>query len=181
MDTEGIDALDAHGTDDARILAMAIMLSSVFCFNSTGHMDESQVQSLSFMTRVASAVGSGSGHSPTLYWILRDFNLRLADKEGRPMSHSEYIESALSHPPDSKCATREAIRGLFPTRHLVTLPRPTSGESVLGLESRAERVLSDQFKNAFGRFAPTSSRAAGPSWRAGSPSTGPCSSDSAAP
>jgi hypothetical protein len=123
LDTEGIDALDAESEHDVKIFALAVLLSSSFAYNSMSHLDEAAVQTLSLMTRVAESVSDS--HSPTLYWILRDFALQLADSEGKPISHAEYLEQALAPPVSStKCATREALRSVFPTRHLVTLPRP---------------------------------------------------------
>jgi predicted nucleic acid-binding Zn-ribbon protein len=134
VDTEGIDALDVESAHDMRIFAMAVLLGSVFCFNSTSHIDETAVQTLSLMTRVASSMTSVS-HKPSLYWILRDFTLKMVDERGFPITHQQYMETALTSPSSSKCSTREAIKSIFGTRHLVTLPRPHKTEA-----TRLERI-----------------------------------------
>lgn len=134
MDTEGIDALDVESTHDMRIFALAVLLGSVFCFNSMNVIDEAAVQTLSLMTRVASAMTSVS-HSPLLYWVLRDFALQLVDEGGNPITHEQYLESALNTQSVTKCATREAIKSVFQQRFLVTLPRPHKSEA-----TRLERI-----------------------------------------
>ena len=134
VDTEGIDALDVESAHDMRIFAMAVLLGSVFCFNSMSHIDETAVQTLALMTRVASSMTSVS-HKPSLYWILRDFALKMVDESGSPITHQQYMETALTSPSSSKCATREAIKSIFGTRHLVTLPRPHKTEA-----TRLERI-----------------------------------------
>ena len=131
-DTEGIDALDVESEHDVRIFALAVLLGSVFCYNSTSHIDEAAVQTLSLLTRVASSLDN-TLHRPVLYWVLRDFELQLVDNRGNPMSHEAYLEAALHSPEGasaSKCSTREAISSIFLKRHLVTLPRPHKGDGV---------------------------------------------------
>lgn len=119
VDSEGIDALDVESEHDVKIFALAVLLSSTLVYNSMSHLDEAAVQTLSLMTKVAESVGEGrSDHH--LYWVLRDFRLQLVDADGKRLSHSDYLERAL----EGKCATRDAIKRVFPTRHLVTLPRP---------------------------------------------------------
>jgi len=146
LDTEGIDALDAENAHDVRVFALAVLMCSAFAYNSMSHLDEAAVQTLSLMTRITDAVGEDGAHAPSLYWILRDFSLQLVDGQGNPMSHSEYLEQALTQPSTSaKCATREAIRKVFPTRHLVTLPRPHRGESAQKLDAKTPSALQPKF------------------------------------
>lgn len=142
VDTEGIDALDAESEHDVKVFALAVLLSSVLVYNSMSHLDEAAVQTLSLMTRVAEAVGDAS-HAPTLYWVLRDFALQLADTAGNPLSHADYLEQALAA--DGKCATRAAIRRVFPGRHLVTLPRPHKGDSAQRLDAKGPSALQPKF------------------------------------
>lgn len=128
MDTEGIDALDAKTANDVKIFALAVLISSCFVYNSTSHLDESAVNTLSLMTRVAESFDANV--CPLFYWVLRDFSLELKDVHGKPMTHAEYLEQALQPPSElGKCATRDAIKQIFPVRHLVTLPRPHKGDS----------------------------------------------------
>lgn len=146
LDTEGIDALDAENAHDVRVFALAVLMCSSFAYNSMSHLDEAAVQTLSLMTRITDAVGEDGQHAPSLYWILRDFSLQLVDGQGNAMSHSEYLEQALSPPSTSvKCATREAIKKVFPTRHLVTLPRPHKGESAQKLDTKTPSAIQPKF------------------------------------
>ena len=149
-DTEGIDALDAESEHDVRVFALAVLMSSVFIYNSQSHLDEAAVQTLSLMTRIAERIGGE--HDPHLYWVLRDFALQLADDHGKPMTHKEYLERSLSPCVADKCKTREAIKKIFKTRHLVTLPRPHKTDSAQKLDQKGSSAISakfDKFLNTF--------------------------------
>lgn len=134
VDTEGIDALDADDTHDVRIFTLALLLSSVFLYNSVGAIDETAMQTLSLMTRVTnnvrvqndveSSAAELSEHMPTFYWVLRDFALKLTDRKGNPITTDEYLEEALQATDPQRDHIRSAIRNAFPRRKLVTLPRP---------------------------------------------------------
>ena len=150
LDTEGIDALDAESDHDVRIFALAILLSSAFVYNSTSHLDEAALQTLSLMTRVSEALGDAA--DGRLYWVLRDFSLQLVDEDGQKISHAEYLERALAQAGASKCATREAIRSVFPNRHLVTLPRPGRGESAQNLEAKGAAGVNAKFERHLETF-----------------------------
>lgn len=151
LDTEGIDALDVESAHDVRIFALAVLLSSSFAFNSMSHLDEAAVQTLSLMTRVAESV-STDHHAPSLYWVLRDFALQLVDVDGKAISHTEYLEQALSTGGQSKCATRDAIKSVFPKRHLVTLPRPHKGDSAQRLDHKGASALAPKFESYLNTF-----------------------------
>ena len=148
MDTEGIDALDANDTHDVRVFTLALLLSSAFVYNSVGAIDETAMQTLSLMTRVTQNVKVQSNtedanvqelaqHMPAFFWILRDFSLRLVDKEGKTLTADEYLENALQTSDPQKDQVRGAIRGAFQRRRLITLPRPTNDDNnMTHLESR---------------------------------------------
>lgn len=137
MDTEGIDALDANDTHDVRIFSLALLLSSSFLYNSMGAIDETSIQTLSLMTRVTQNVRFDTDddpsakmlapHMPKFYWVLRDFNLKLTDKNNQAISEQEYLEQALALTNDpNKNSVREAIRDSFATRYLTKLPQPSN-------------------------------------------------------
>lgn len=150
LDTEGIDALDAESQHDVRIVAIAVLICSAFAYNSMSHLDEAAVQTLSLMTKISQAL-EGGGHAPSLYWVLRDFSLQMVDAEGRSLTNADYLEQALQPPTGlDKCATRDAIRGVFRERHLVTLPRPHRGESAQRLDARGSAGLSPKFERYLG-------------------------------
>ena len=173
LDSEGIGALDASDDHDVRVFALAVLLCSAFAYNGSSHIDEGAVQTLSLMTRVAESVG-GDAHAPTLYWILRDFALQLADADGKPLTHAAYLEQALdpAGAPAGKCATREAIRAVFPARHLVTLPRPHKGDTAQRLDHKAASALSPRFEKALEVFRAHLREHAKPMAAAGAPMSG---------
>lgn len=173
LDSEGIGALDASDDHDVRVFALAVLLCSAFAYNGSSHIDEGAVQTLSLMTRVAESVG-GDAHAPTLYWVLRDFALQLSDQAGNPLTHAEYLEQALDPvgAPAGKCATREAIRAVFPARHLVTLPRPHKGDTAQKLDLKAASALSPRFEKALEVFRAHLREHAKPMAAAGAPMSG---------
>ena len=150
MDTEGIDALDASSAHDIHVFAMAILFSSMFLYNSQSHIDEKSIQTLALMTRIADSVSSS--FSPQFYWILRDFSLQLTDAEGKVITHKDYLEQSLSTLPGEKCKTREAIKQVFKTRFLVTLPRPHKTDSSQKLDLKGSNGISAKFEKFLGLF-----------------------------
>lgn len=162
LDTEGIDALDAESDHDVRIVGLALLLCSAFAYNSMSHLDEAAVQTLGLMARVAAAIGAdddgdGAGpgaQRPSFYWVLRDFSLQLVDAEGKPITHTQYLDQALETPAgaSAKCATRDAVKTLFPERHLVTLPRPGRGDSAQKLDARGAAAMSPKFERFLDTF-----------------------------
>ena len=147
MDSEGIDSLEANDNHDVTVFTLALLLSSIFCYNSTGALDEAAMQTLSLVTNVCERVRSSvkvadGGDAETTYkgrpdaladempqfiWILRDFALQLQTRSGTQCGPDQYLEEALND--DSSCGegrsrVRHVIRSAFPDRALVTLPHP---------------------------------------------------------
>ena len=155
LDTEGVDAYDQTGQYSTQIFSLAVLLSSLFCYNQMGGIDEAALDRLSLVTemtdhirvRAAMEGGEKSGpgarrsaadasdlarFSPSFVWLLRDFYLDLADGTA-----ADYLESALRHVPGdgpgvaAKNAIRDSIRGLFPERECFPLVRPVNDEAQL--------------------------------------------------
>lgn len=157
VDTEGIDALDANDTHDVRIFTLALLLSSAFLYNSVGAIDETAMQTLSLMTRVTSNVrmsrddGDNSDISslreamPDFYWILRDFGLRLTNRQGEKITPDEYLEEALQTSDPQKDQVRSSIRNAFSKRALITLARPSN-------DDQAAQHLEDRLFSVSQRF-----------------------------
>ena len=136
IDTEGIGSLDADSQHDCNILALALLLSSSFLYNSVGSIDDAALQSLGLMTRVSEFIRVDADQQaseadlaaffPRFYWVLRDFSLRLESAQGEKCSEAEYLETALADADghDDRNRVRSSLRTAFPHRSLVTLPRP---------------------------------------------------------
>jgi predicted nucleic acid-binding Zn-ribbon protein len=129
VDTEGINALDRDQSYDMRIFTLALLLSSVFVFNSLGAIDENAISTLSAVASVAETLtkqanrrgarggmreagsggvreAAGSGgllDLPSLLWAVRDFSLDIeceaSGAGGIPLSDDQYLESALECAP----------------------------------------------------------------------------------
>lgn len=122
VDTEGINALDRDQSYDMRIFTLALLLSSVFVYNSLGAIDENAISTLSAVASVAESLkqhnnrrGSSSASSPSLelpslLWVVRDFTLDIEaegaiEEEGagegaaaghrRVLDDDGYLEEAL--------------------------------------------------------------------------------------
>ena len=172
LDTEGIDAYDQTGQYSTQIFSMAVLLSSLFCYNQMGGIDEAALDRLSLVTemtkhiRVRSAGGGGGGggaggdtselarFSPSFVWLLRDFYLDLDDDEmGGAITPAQYLESALRNVPgggpsvEAKNSIRDSIRGLFPERECFPLVRPVNDEKQLrALDSVPKSQLRPEFQ-----------------------------------
>jgi hypothetical protein len=47
---------------------------------------------------------------PSFHWVLRDFSLKLEDKEGNTLTNNEYLEHALAPTQSEKGTTRCCTR-----------------------------------------------------------------------
>jgi hypothetical protein len=121
VDTEGINALDRDQSYDMRIFTLALLLSSVFVFNSLGAIDENAISTLSAVASVAETIRSpahsrrrglreagdsaapASQTAPTvpLLWVVRDFNLTHDTRDNQAAADDDddaYLEAALANP-----------------------------------------------------------------------------------
>ena len=140
MDTEGLGAVSATDTHDMRIFSLALLLSSMFLYNSKGTIDQPAINNLALVTnisehiRVSTTNGSDdlADFFPTFLWIVRDFALDLVDESGAPLAADDYLETALK-PIESaeKNKVRERLRTLFKHRGCVTMARPCDDEQAL--------------------------------------------------
>ena len=150
MDTEGIDALDASSEHDTKIFTFAVLLSSIFLYNSTGHIDETAVQTLSFMSNVSEYIDNDA-IPPKFFWILRDFSLQMVDKNGKTLNNDEYLEYSLNECSVNKTNTRDCIKKLFSDRKLYTLPRASKTDSAQNLNKKHNN-LNPKFMSAMAKL-----------------------------
>lgn len=61
IDTEGIGSLDADADHDAKIFALALLLSSYFIYNSVGSIDESALNNLSLVVELTKHIRTKAG------------------------------------------------------------------------------------------------------------------------
>ena len=158
IDTEGIGATDEDHNHDNKIMTLAILLSSYFIFNSMGTIDESSIQSLSFIVNITKNIQQKNGshdftkYLPAFMWVIRDFSLQLKNKEGQPITSKEYLEYSLelqqgtSEVIKNKNQIRKMVKEYFPNRDCVTLVRPLLEEGNL---QNLEKINSSKLRKEF--------------------------------
>jgi len=147
LDTEGLGSPQRSATCDMQIISLAVLLSSLFIYNSMGAIDEASIEELHLVLQlcarihVSSQEGDGGKHNesslsdflPGFLWVLRDFHLQLVDARGNALTETEYLEDALRsvQGQDDKNKFRSVIRELFRNRDCMTLCRPVDSEKDL--------------------------------------------------
>lgn len=122
LDSEGLDAIDQDASHDCRILALMMLLTSMFVYNSVGAIDENAISSLSLVINLTKHIKVRAKNRnqaqnsddddesdddeedpeelakffPNFLWVLRDFSLELIDENGREISPKQYLENALA-------------------------------------------------------------------------------------
>lgn len=153
LDTEGLASLEEDHTHDAKIFTLAILLSSVFIYNSMQTIDESAIDRLSLVCELTkyiqlksvssstSSAGSTTASSkidnqqsflgdlsPDFFWVLRDFSLELKHN-GRAISAREYLELGLEVQPEQPQQVQQQSNVV------------TSGQKTLQQKRQQEEVI----------------------------------------
>ena len=148
IDTEGLGAYDEEINHDSKIFLIAVLISSLFIYNSFGAIDENQINNLSFVLNLSKTIKIKSAsiedneeelakYFPNLLWLLRDFSLKLEDTNGNVITEKQYLENALkelsgySNTIEEKNRVRNLIRAYFPERDCYVMVRPTEDEQDL--------------------------------------------------
>ena len=98
LDTEGIGSIEGNDDQDCKIFILALLMSSVLVYNSMGTIDEQTLNNLSMIIEVVKVFEKEiENHNslPGLFWVLRDFTLKMEDRNGIEISPKEYLESSL--------------------------------------------------------------------------------------
>ena len=150
IDTEGLGAYDEEINHDSKIFLIAILISSLFIYNSFGTIDEVALNNLSFILNLSKSLkirnNSNSLNTndddeeemakyfPSLLWILRDFALKLEDNEGNVITAKQYLDNALMEQKGStesieeKNLVRKMIKTYFVERDCFPMVRPVENE-----------------------------------------------------
>ena len=97
VDTEGIGAFNEEDNHDSKIFLLGMLLSSLLVYNSVGPIDEASLENLALIVNLSKTLrikdGEGAvseeefaSYFPTLIWVLRDFMLKLEDKDGNEIT-----------------------------------------------------------------------------------------------
>ena len=148
IDTEGLGAYIEEINHDTKIFLIAVLISSLFIFNSFGAIDEISITSLSLILNLSETIKIKSlthkdteeelaEYFPALLWLLRDFSLKLEDINGNVITEKQYLEKALENVNGNneviqeKNRVRKLIRAYFPERDCFTMVRPVENEKDL--------------------------------------------------
>ena len=165
LDTEGLGAYDEEVNHDSKIFLISILISSLFIFNSFGAIDENAISSLSFVLDLSKTIKLKNAfkedkenelakYFPSFLWLLRDFSLKLVDKQGNNITEKQYLENALENIKGEenneiikeKNRVRSLIRTYFPNRDCLTLVRPVEEEKHLqNLQELSDDELREEF------------------------------------
>jgi len=147
VDTEGLGAYDEEVNHDTKIFLIAVLISSLFLYNSFGSIDETSINTLSFVLNLSNSIQLSnnkkvepedlSKYFPSLLWLLRDFSLKLEDTDGNTITAKQYLENGLalqkgsSEVTEEKNKLRRLIKSYFPERDCYTMIRPVENEKDL--------------------------------------------------
>jgi len=163
IDTEGLGAYIEEINHDTKIFLIAILISSLFIYNSFGAIDEISLTTLSLVLNLGETIKIKSlshkdteeelaEYFPALLWLLRDFSLKLEDINGNAITEKQYLEKALENVNgndeiiNEKNRVRKLIRTYFPERDCFTLVRPVENEKDL---QNLEYLSDDELRNEF--------------------------------
>merc|ERR1711965_748943 len=100
-----LGSLSASADHDIRVFSLALLLSSLFLYNSTGAINESALNDLSLVAKIAQHVRLSSNKEadehalaecfPQFLWVCRDFALQLVDDNDQQISSTTYLNNAL--------------------------------------------------------------------------------------
>ena len=162
IDTEGLaDPKKADLTHDIWIYSLAILLSSMLVYNSTGTIDNASINELHMTSELTEHLKMKIGKEeegqefdrifPMFIWAVRDFFLK-PEINGKMVSPNEYLEDCLSMKRGLKRETKEAnyikqcIRTFFKQRHCFLFPCPANDkEKLQHLETLKESELEKEF------------------------------------
>ena len=150
IDTEGLGAYDEEINHDSKIFLISVLISSLFIYNSFGTIDETALSNLSFILNLSKSLKLKNENNidnnedkelakyfPILFWVLRDFSLKLEDSEGNKINSNQYLENSLMEQEGStdvileKNLIRKKIKNYFIERYCFPLVRPVEKEKDL--------------------------------------------------
>ncbi|XP_024421124.2 guanylate-binding protein 6-like isoform X1 [Desmodus rotundus] len=173
LDTEGLgDVEKGDPKNDSWIFALAVLLSSMFVYNSMGTINHQALEQLHYVTELTELIRAKS--SATLYgvedsmefvsffpdfvWTVRDFTLELK-LNGHPITEDEYLENALKLIPGGNPKLyvanlpRECIRHFFLKRKCFVFDQPTKDKELLAnIENVPENELDPKFQEQTKNF-----------------------------
>ncbi|CAO2600286.1 Guanylate-binding protein 1 [Lemmus lemmus] len=174
LDTEGLgDVEKGDNQNDCWIFALAILLSSIFVYNSMGTINQQAMDQLHYVTELSDRIRTRSSSDqdevedsdefvnffPDFVWALRDFSLELK-ANGEIISADEYLENSLRLIQGTGQRDKEqkfnlprlCIRKFFPKKKCFVFDRPAHGKKLGQLESLQDQDLNSSFMEQVTEF-----------------------------
>lgn len=175
IDTEGLASAfnDRNESIDMVIFSLALLMSSLFIYNSMKNIDESAIENLALVLNFAKKIQSKfkevnnyANNFPSFLWVLRDFALELIDAHGNKITPTQYLENALkednglmssmssinsfnkgvSEEIAKKNDIRNTLKLFFKERDCFTLVRPVNEEKKLKI---IDKLPTDELRPEF--------------------------------
>ena len=163
LDSEGIHSENVFNQEmDSKLLALILLISSVFIYNSIGDITSNSLNELELIVHLADSIGINekinkdkliSGLCPKFIWALRDFDLK--QLENIKTSKNDYMEQCLKERfggenKDEINVIKENLVKYFKERECVTLPMPVEEEKDLYmLKKKGVSLLTENFQDEF--------------------------------
>ncbi|XP_061452504.1 guanylate-binding protein 1-like [Rhineura floridana] len=164
LDTEGLGDVEKSNTkNDTWIFALSLLLSSTFVYNSMHTIDHYALGNLHYVSELTELIKVKASARqtdeipddfvwffPNFIWIVRDFTLQLALKDGHHISEDEYLENALKMRKDAseqQDLPKKFLRRYFPSRKCFVFECPASRRDLEHLEDLPESKLNPEFIN----------------------------------
>ncbi|XP_041534786.1 guanylate-binding protein 1-like [Microtus oregoni] len=167
LDTEGLgDVEKGDNQNDCWIFALAVLLSSIFVYNSMGAINQQAMDQLHYVTELTDRIRTRSSSDqdeledsdefvsffPDFVWTLRDFSLELK-VNGESISPDEYLENSLKLIQGTSQKEKEkqlnlprlCIRKFFPKKKCFVFERPVQGKKLGQLEALQDEDLDSDF------------------------------------
>ncbi|KAM9242781.1 guanylate-binding protein 5-like [Dugong dugon] len=172
LDTEGLgDVEKVDEKNDTQIFALAILLSSIFVYNTMNKIDQEAIDLLHNVTELTNLLRERSspdlddvkdaadfvGVFPDLVWTLRDFFLEL-DIDGQVITADEYLENSLrpKQGTDQRVQNfnlpRLCIQKFFPAKKCFIFELPSHRKNLAQLETLHDDEVDPEFLQQVAEF-----------------------------
>lgn len=140
LDTEGLGNPNSQTSSDSKVFLIALLLSSIFLFNSMHCIDEYSFQDLQVMLNLAKDIETKNqtlNQFPQFIWLVRDFALQLENQFHQKIDSKDYLEKSLEESKgvgdaiEQKNKLRRQFKHFFQDRECYVLIRPVEEESQL--------------------------------------------------
>lgn len=171
LDTEGLgDVEKIDEKSDTQIFALAILLSSIFVYNTMNKIDQGAIDLLHTVTELTDLLQTRNSSDlntvkepadmsffPDLVWTLRDFFLSL-ETDGHAITPDEYLENSLKLRQGSDEKTqifnvpRLCIQKFFPVKKCFVFDSPADRNKLSQLQTLNSDELSPEFVQELSEF-----------------------------